>query len=34
MDLGEPQWVFYALAIFMAIAVATVAVPKTRKTST
>lgn len=28
MDLGKPEWVFYALAIFMTIAVATVAVPK------
>lgn len=28
MDLGKPQWVFYALAIFMVIAVVTVAVPK------
>ena len=28
MDLGKPQWVFYSLAIFMVIAVVTVAVPK------
>ena len=31
MDLGKPQWVFYTLAIFMAIAVMTVAVPKTQR---
>ena len=31
MDFGRPQWVFYALALFMVVAVVTVAVPKTRK---
>lgn len=28
MDLGKPQWVFYALGIFMVIAVVTVVMPK------
>ncbi len=35
MDLGRPEWVFYLMAIFMVIALLTVAVPKeTQKTTT
>ena len=31
MDAGKPEWVFYSLAIFMAVAVVTVAIPKAAK---
>ncbi|MEE8517079.1 MAG: MFS transporter [Alphaproteobacteria bacterium] len=34
MDLGRPEWVFYLMAIFMVVAVLTVAVPKQTQQTT